>query len=111
MSGGRPSYVHEGVSSRELLDRGRIQGSRELKTGRNVDLEAVGQVLAGDREAFGDLVNRWQDRVYGTIFRMVRDPELARDLSQETFLKAFGNLAKFRGQASFGSNRSPLDSV
>jgi RNA polymerase sigma-70 factor (ECF subfamily) len=48
-------------------------------------------------------VERWQDRIYGAIFRMVRDPELTRDLAQETFLRAYSRLDSFRGGASFGT--------
>ena len=48
-------------------------------------------------------MERWQDRIYGAIFRMVRERELARDLAQETFLRAFSKLASFRGGASFGT--------
>ncbi len=46
---------------------------------------------------------RWQDRIYGAVLRMVRDPELARDLAQETFLRAYDRLASFRGGAAVGT--------
>mgnify|MGYP001298322016 CR=1 FL=1 len=70
---------------------------------RDADLRDVERCLAGDRAAFGALVERWQDRIYGAVLRMVRDPELARDLAQETFLRAFANLASFRGGAAVGT--------
>ncbi len=87
----------------EPVATARIQGSSKLESSRHADLEAVQRCLAGDREAFAGLVERWQDRIYGAIFRMVRDPELTRDLAQETFLKAWSKLASFQGGAAFGT--------
>ena len=75
----------------------------ELDPSRSADLEAVERCVAGDREAFGEIVERWQDRIYGAILRMVRDPELARDLAQETFLRAFDKLSSFRGGSAVGT--------
>lgn len=48
-------------------------------------------------------MERWQDRIHGAIFRMVREQELTRDLAQETFLRAFEKLASFNAQAAFGT--------
>jgi RNA polymerase sigma-70 factor, ECF subfamily len=54
-----------------------------------------------DLHAFDLLVERHQDRVYGMIARLVADAESARDLTQETFLKAYKGLAGFAGGSSF----------
>lgn len=57
-----------------------------------------------DREelhAFDLLVERYQDRIYGVIARLIPDGEAARDLTQETFLKAYKGLAGFAGGSSF----------
>ncbi len=78
-------------------------GGNELEPTRQADLDAVERCLAGDREAFGEIVVRWQDRIYGAVLRMVRDPELARDLAQETFLRAYDRLSSFRGGAAVGT--------
>lgn len=67
------------------------------------DLRAVERTLAGDREAFGELVERWQGRIHGAIVRMIRDRELARDLTQDTFLRAYQKLGGFKGGAAFGT--------
>jgi RNA polymerase sigma-70 factor, ECF subfamily len=69
----------------------------------SADLEAVRRCRAGDREAFGPLVERWQDRIYGAVLRMVRDAETARDLAQETFVRAYTRLDSFHGDAAFGT--------
>src|SRR5881628_11926 len=56
---------------------------------------------AGKTEAFGVLVNRYQDRLYPTIFRLTGCAEDALDLLQETFLRAYEKLERFHGESSF----------
>ncbi len=55
----------------------------------------------GQADAFAELVRRYQDRIYNLIFRMCRRPEIAEELAQETFLKAFANLGRFQGTSRF----------
>lgn len=57
----------------------------------------------GDLAAFDLLVLRWQRRIQGTIYRILGTEEDARDLCQETFLKAFRALRSFKGEARFSS--------
>lgn len=66
-----------------------------------VDREAewFAQARNGDRAAFGRLVSAVQDRLYNAVFRMVRTPEEAMDVTQETFASALDHLADFRGDA------------
>ena len=59
------------------------------------DLQLVEQALAGSEEAFGALVDRHERRVYNLLVRMLRNPALAEDLTQDTFLKAFTRLRSF----------------
>lgn len=82
-----------------------VASNQETKPLRSkaADLEAVERTLAGDREAFGELVERWQGRIYGAVVRMIRDRELARDLTQDAFLKAYEKLGSFQGGAAFGT--------
>ena len=61
----------------------------------NDDIEAVNKTLAGDRRAFEALVKRHQGLVYNLLNGMVQDSELAQDLTQEAFLKAYRNLKQF----------------
>jgi RNA polymerase sigma-70 factor (ECF subfamily) len=63
--------------------------------GDDDDLKAVNQTLAGDQRAFEGLVRKHQGLVYNVLYRMVLDSELARDLTQDAFLKAFRNLRQF----------------
>jgi RNA polymerase sigma-70 factor (ECF subfamily) len=52
-------------------------------------LPASKKTLAGDRRAFEALVRRHQGLVYNLLYRMVQDSEVARDLTQDAFLKGF----------------------
>ena len=65
---------------------------------RGADL--LRRAQAGDRAAFGQIVQHFQDRLYNTILRIVGEPEEARELTQETFTKALAGLQDFRGDAS-----------
>lgn len=65
------------------------------------DAELVKRARGGDPAAFGELVARYQDRVYNTCYRMCHNEADALDLTQETFLRAFQALAKYQSRASF----------
>ena len=65
------------------------------------DRATVEQVLAGDTEAFAGLLQRHQSAVYTHMLRMVRRPEDAMDLTQESFVKAFKHLAHYNPRWSF----------
>src|SRR5215510_6623098 len=67
------------------------------------DDQIIERTLAGESEAFGILVRRWERSIYGLALRMLGRDEDARDVCQETFLAAFRNLRKFRGDAKFSS--------
>jgi RNA polymerase sigma-70 factor (ECF subfamily) len=67
------------------------------------DDQIIERTLAGETEAFGLLVRRWENPIYGLSLRMLGRDEDARDVCQETFLAAFRNLRKFRGEAKFSS--------
>ena len=69
--------------------------------GLTTDDELVGRFRAGDREAFGTLVERHRDRVYRVCLRVTGDAEEALDASQEAFLSALRHLDRFRGDAAF----------
>ncbi|HUW60864.1 MAG TPA: RNA polymerase sigma factor [Candidatus Bathyarchaeia archaeon] len=69
----------------------------------NNDLELVVKAKDGDTEAFGELVNRHQRMVYNLAYRFMRDPLLAEDAAQESFIKAFRLLGGFRGDCHFST--------
>lgn len=63
----------------------------------------IEQVLAGDNDAFGLLVDAYQDRVYNLALRMCGNAEDAFDLSQEAFFRAWRGLSGFQQEASFST--------
>lgn len=71
------------------------------------DLELLEQARAGDLDAFNQLVECYQDQLFGLVVRMVPDPDQASDAVQEAFFSAYRNLASFRG----GSVRSWLSRI
>jgi RNA polymerase sigma-70 factor (ECF subfamily) len=63
----------------------------------------VERALTGDAEAFGELVRRWERRIFALTYGILGREEDARDATQETFLAAFRNLRGFRGEAKVSS--------
>jgi RNA polymerase sigma-70 factor, ECF subfamily len=63
----------------------------------------IERVLAGDRAAARALYDMHAARIHRLVFRLCGDEELAQDLTQETFIRAFGQLGRFRGDASLGT--------
>jgi RNA polymerase sigma-70 factor, ECF subfamily len=67
------------------------------------DEELVARSIGGDSESFNELVLRWERPIYALAYRVIGREEDARDVCQETFLRAFRALSGFRGQAKFSS--------
>ncbi|OGW18901.1 MAG: hypothetical protein A2X56_08980 [Nitrospirae bacterium GWC2_57_13] len=65
------------------------------------DAELLKRYGDGDREAFDELVRKYQKPLYSMLFRMVSDHEDAADLLQKTFVKAFTKVGTFEGRSSF----------
>ncbi|HKT78990.1 MAG TPA: sigma-70 family RNA polymerase sigma factor [Vicinamibacterales bacterium] len=67
------------------------------------DEELVARSIRGDAESFNQLILRWERPIYALAYRTIGREEDARDVCQETFLRAFRALPGFRGQAKFSS--------
>ena len=67
------------------------------------DEELVARSISGDSDSFNELVLRWERPIYALAYRTIGREEDARDVCQETFLRAFRALPGFRGQAKFSS--------
>jgi RNA polymerase sigma-70 factor (ECF subfamily) len=61
----------------------------------------IAECLQGRSEAFGELVRRYQDRLYNTAYRLVGNADDAQDVVQEAFLSAYQSLASFKGDSLF----------
>ena len=69
--------------------------------GKEQDMILVRRVKAGDIDAFGELVQKYKQRIYFIAYRMTNNHADADDLSQEAFIKAYEQISKFRERASF----------
>jgi RNA polymerase sigma-70 factor (ECF subfamily) len=67
------------------------------------DEELVARSIGGDADSFNALIRRWERPIYALAYRTIGREEDARDVCQETFLRAFRALPGFRGQAKFSS--------
>jgi RNA polymerase sigma-70 factor (ECF subfamily) len=65
------------------------------------DAQLIHETLAGKPTAFGELVRKYQDRLYNTIVHVVGSPEDALDIVQEAFVQAFLKLETFHGSSAF----------
>jgi RNA polymerase sigma-70 factor (ECF subfamily) len=77
------------------------QAGHDLMT--RTDEELVARSMSGDVESFNQLVLRWERPIYALAYRVIGREEEARDVVQETFLRAFRGIKNFRGQAKFSS--------
>ena len=68
---------------------------------RSSDKALVKRVQKGDKGAFDMLVLKYQHKIVNLVMRYVRDPELALDITQEAFIKAYRALPRFRGDSAF----------
>jgi RNA polymerase sigma-70 factor (ECF subfamily) len=69
----------------------------------STDEELVARSMGGDLDSFNQLVLRWERPIYALAYRVIGREEDARDVCQETFLRAFRALKGFKGQAKFSS--------
>lgn len=69
----------------------------------NNDSAVVERCLKGDKEAFADLVYKYEVPVYNLVYRIIGDREEAKDITQQTFLNAFLSLSSFKRELKFSS--------
>jgi len=67
------------------------------------DRELIQQALQGNQSAYESLLKRYKDLVYSVMYKMVRNPQEAEDLTQEAFMKAFNALASFNEEFAFST--------
>ncbi len=65
----------------------------------SAEVEFIERLKRGEAAAFEDLIAARSGEIYGLLFRLTENSEEARDLTQETFLRAFQNIGRFRGEA------------
>ena len=65
------------------------------------ETQLIQAVLTGDTDAFGDLVTKYQNRLFNTMFHVAGSREEAEDIVQEAFVQAFVKLDSFQGASGF----------
>lgn len=73
----------------------------ETPSAPSEEMVLVNRARHGDLKAYDELVRRYQERIYATIYHMTSNHEDANDLAQESFVKAFQALKSFKGGSSF----------
>jgi RNA polymerase sigma-70 factor (ECF subfamily) len=66
-----------------------------------LEIDLVKRAQRGDLQAYDELVKRYQERIYATVYHMTANHEDANDLAQEAFIKAYSALKSFKGGSSF----------
>ncbi len=74
-----------------------------MSTKTNEDSKTLARVVAGDYDAFEELVEKYQGRIFRHLRKMVGDKQVAEDLLQETFFAAYKGLNRFAGASSFST--------
>jgi RNA polymerase sigma-70 factor (ECF subfamily) len=77
--------------------------SSRQNPGELSDMDILAQVSAGNVDAYGKIVGRYNGRLYNFIYRFVGDRETAEDIVQETFLRAFRKRKEYRAIANFST--------
>lgn len=94
--------VADADSDRARRDERRaIERSEASKASSARDRELVAATLAGDQNAFRELVEKYQSKVHALAFEILRSTTEAEDVVQETFVKAYLSLPSFRSESSF----------
>jgi RNA polymerase sigma-70 factor (ECF subfamily) len=88
-----PARIQEEVSSMEEPEK--------ASPAPIEDLQLVRASQTGDAGAYDELIRRYQERIYATIYHMTSNHEDANDLAQETFIKGFQAIKSFKGDSSF----------
>ncbi|MDQ4079433.1 MAG: sigma-70 family RNA polymerase sigma factor [Gemmatimonadota bacterium] len=80
-----------------------LEDSQRLSLSGVDEAELIARVLAGDRAAARALYDAHAPRVFRLVYRLAGDEELARDFTQDTFVRAFEHLGRFRGEAALST--------
>ena len=78
-----------------------MKETKKHKTNKEIDLALVRRAKKGDYRAFDLLVLKYQSRVIATVFKYVKEKQLAEDIAQEAFIKSYKSLDSFREESSF----------
>jgi RNA polymerase sigma-70 factor (ECF subfamily) len=87
---------HAARTAESRPDAGKSESRRE-------DLRMITAAIRGDQSAYRMLMKKYRDSIFNLIYRIIRDREQVEDLTQETFVKAFGSLRNFNREYAFST--------
>lgn len=70
---------------------------------KNNDQYYINQIIGGNSNAFAVLVDRYKDLIFSLALKMLKNREEAEEVSQDTFIKVFKSLSKFKGESKFST--------
>ena len=79
----------------------RQQGGREASV--LDDVRVVALIRSGQTDAFADVIETYQARIYRYVYRLTGDADLAEDLTQDTFIKAYKGILKTRSELALNA--------
>jgi len=86
-----------------MVERIEINVSLNASIQHEDELILIANAQGGDRHAFGELVLRYRLRVVNLVYRMCGDAEVAQDMAQEAFIRAWGKLPDYSPRSAFGN--------
>lgn len=89
------------MASTGSVTKSLFPAQEETLSERDLDWLIVQRVQAGNVGAFDQLVQKYREPIFSVIYNMTSNREDASDLTQETFIKAFQAIARFKGKSSF----------
>jgi RNA polymerase sigma-70 factor, ECF subfamily len=89
----------EPIALRGQLNLEQVATAASAETRAAAETQFIERLRSGETAAFDHLVAERSGDIYALLYRLTEDPEEARDLTQETFLRAFQNISRFRGEA------------
>jgi len=89
----------EPIALRGQMDLEQVATAAPVESRPVADVEFIERLKRGEAVAFEMLIAEHSGEIYGLLFRLTENGEEARDLTQETFLRAFQNIDRFRGEA------------
>ncbi len=89
----------EPIALRGQMELEQVAPAASLGSRPTAEAEFIERLKRGEAAAFEELVSQRSPEIYGLLFRFTENAEEARDLTQETFLRAFQNIGRFRGEA------------
>lgn len=85
----------------QSISKDYLKGVSREEENTDLDIDLVRSVQSGNVSAFDVLVKRHRKRLYSVIYNMTSNAEDAADLTQDTFVKAFSAISKFKGKSAF----------